>query len=52
MISLVTIATTTNILEGGWKMATITKDMTVMEVLRLNEGAASVFRSFGLQCLG
>lgn len=33
-------------------MATITKDMTVMEVLKLDQESASVFMSFGLHCLG
>jgi len=33
-------------------MAKITKDMTVMDVLRLDQESASVFRSFGLHCLG
>ena len=33
-------------------MAVITKDMTVMDVLRLDQDSASVFRSFGLHCLG
>ncbi len=33
-------------------MAKITKDMTVMDVLRLDQETASVFRSFGLHCLG
>ena len=33
-------------------MATITKDMTIMDVLRLDQRTESVFRSFGLQCLG
>ena len=33
-------------------MGTVTKDMTVMDVLRMDQGAAAVFLSFGLQCLG
>ena len=33
-------------------MAVITKDMTVMDVLKLDQDSASVFRSFGLHCLG
>lgn len=33
-------------------MAIITKDMTVAEVLRIDQGAAAVFLNFGLKCLG
>jgi transcription termination factor Rho len=38
--------------KGTGNMAKITKDMTVMDVLRLDQESASVFRSFGLHCLG
>jgi len=39
-------------LRRGNKMAIITKDMTVAEVLRIDQGAAAVFLNFGLKCLG
>lgn len=33
-------------------MATITKDMTVAEILRMDQGSAAIFLNFGLKCLG
>ena len=33
-------------------MAIITKDMTVAEVLKMDQGSAAVFLNFGLKCLG
>lgn len=33
-------------------MTTITKDMTVFEVLQIDEGTAPIFFGFGMHCLG
>lgn len=33
-------------------MAKVTKDMTIAEVLRLDEGTAPIFMQFGMHCLG
>lgn len=33
-------------------MAKITKDMTVMDVLKMDRESAAIFMSFGLHCLG
>lgn len=33
-------------------MFTVTEDMTIMEVLKLDREVASIFMSFGLHCLG
>ena len=31
---------------------TVTKDMSISQVLEINPGAASVFMAFGMHCLG
>ena len=33
-------------------MATITKQMSIGEVLRMDRGCAPIFMSFGMHCLG
>jgi len=33
-------------------MAKVTKDMTIAEVLRIDEGTAPIFMQFGMHCLG
>jgi len=33
-------------------MAKITKDMTIAEVLAVDEGTAPIFMAFGMHCLG
>lgn len=33
-------------------MAKVTKDMTIAEVLRLDEGTAPIFMQYGMHCLG
>ena len=31
---------------------TVTKEMTISQVLEINQGAAGVFMAFGMHCLG
>jgi hybrid cluster-associated redox disulfide protein len=38
--------------KGGMHMAKVTKDMTIAEVLRLDEGTAPIFMQYGMHCLG
>lgn len=33
-------------------MATITKDMTIMQVLQMDQELANIFMRYGLHCLG
>ena len=33
-------------------MAQVTKEMSIAEVLRLNEGTVPIFLSYGMHCLG
>lgn len=33
-------------------MAKVTKDMTIAEVLNLDEGTAPIFMQYGMHCLG
>lgn len=42
----------TTIILGGFKMAKVTKDMTISQVLEMDRGTAPIFMNNGMHCLG